>query len=75
MPRRRVIGIEIDIRSHNRQAIESNPMASRIEMIQGSSITDDAIAAVHQRARGLAKVLVLLDSNHTHDHVLSQLEA
>jgi cephalosporin hydroxylase len=73
--RRRVIGIDIDIRSHNRQAIESHPMASRIEMIEGSSISSDVVTAVHQRAKAFPSIMVLLDSNHTHEHVLSELEA
>ena len=74
-PKRKVLGIDIDIRQHNRAAIEAHPMASRIEMIQGSSIAVDIIAQVKARAEGLGTVLVLLDSNHTHDHVLAELEA
>lgn len=72
---RRVIGVDIDIRAHNRTAIEAHPLASRIEMIQGSSIAGDTIAAVRDRVEAFAKVMVLLDSNHTHDHVLAELEA
>ncbi len=69
----RVVGVDIDIRQHNRAAIESHPMSRRIDMLQGSS-TDHAIAeAVAKMARG-RKVLVSLDSNHTHDHVLRELE-
>jgi cephalosporin hydroxylase len=74
-PKRKVLGLDIDIRSHNRAAIESHPMSGRIEMIQGSSIADDVIQAVYSRARDAERVLVFLDSNHTHDHVLSELEA
>ena len=74
-PRRRVLGIDIDIRSHNRAAIEAHPMASRIEMIEGSSISPDVIALVRQRAAAFSRVMVFLDSNHTHDHVLAELEA
>ena len=73
--RRRVLGIDIDIRAHNRAAIESHPMAHRIDMIQGSSIAPAVIAQVHQIARGHQRTLVILDSNHTHDHVLAELEA
>lgn len=73
--RRRVLGIDIDIRAHNRAAIEAHPMAHRIDMIQGSSIESDVIAQVHQIAKGHQRVLVILDSNHTHDHVLAELEA
>jgi cephalosporin hydroxylase len=72
---RRVLGIDIDIRPHNRQAIEAHPLASRIEMIQGSSIADDVVAAVRRRAADFSTVMVLLDSNHTHAHVLAELEA
>jgi cephalosporin hydroxylase len=72
---RRVLGIDIDIRSHNRVAIEAHPMAHRIDMIQGSSIAPEVIAGIHDRARGYQNVLVLLDSNHTHAHVLAELEA
>jgi cephalosporin hydroxylase len=73
--RRRVIGIDVDIRAHNRHAIETHPMASRIEMIEGSSIATDVIAAVHERAKPFSTVMVFLDSNHTHEHVLAELEA
>ncbi len=74
-PRRKVLGVDIDIRAHNRAAIEAHPMASRIEMIQGSSIAPEIIAQVHQRAKGNACILLCLDSNHTHDHVLAELQA
>ena len=72
---RKVLGIDIDIRAHNRAAIEAHPMASRIQMIQGSSIAADIIAQVHAVAAKYARVLVCLDSNHTHDHVLAELNA
>jgi cephalosporin hydroxylase len=74
-PRRKVLGVDIDIRAHNRAAIEAHPMAARIEMIQGSSIAADVIARVKAIAAGAERVLVCLDSNHTHDHVLAELEA
>lgn len=73
--KRKVLGIDIDIRSHNRAAIEAHPMASRIQMIQGSSIANDVIAQVHAIAANYSKVLVCLDSNHTHAHVLAELQA
>jgi len=73
--RRKVVGIDIDIRAHNREAIEAHPMASRIQMIQGSSIAPEIIAQVKEIAQGYQRVLVSLDSNHTHDHVLAELEA
>jgi cephalosporin hydroxylase/SAM-dependent methyltransferase len=72
---RKVIGIDIDIRAHNRIAIEAHPMASRIQMIQGSSIAPEIVAKVHAAAAGFKRILVCLDSNHTHDHVLAELEA
>jgi cephalosporin hydroxylase len=67
-----VLGIDLDIRPHNREAIESHPMAKRIKMIEGSSI-DPAIAAQVQAAAKGKKVILVLDSNHTHDHVLEEL--
>lgn len=70
-----VLGIDIDIRPHNREAIEAHPMSRRISMIQGSSIDETIIAAVKQRAVGKERVLVFLDSNHTHEHVLAELNA
>lgn len=73
--RRKVLGIDIDIRAHNRAAIEAHPMASRIQMIQGSSIEPKIIAQVKDIASNYSRVLVCLDSNHTHDHVLAELEA
>lgn len=72
---RRVLAVDIDIRSHNRAAIEAHPMASRIRMIQGSSVAEDVVLQVRKAAEGFKRVLVCLDSNHTHDHVLAELEA
>ena len=72
---RKVLGIDIDIREHNRMAIEDHPMSSRIQMIQGSSIAPDIIDKVKKIAKGYKRILVCLDSNHTHEHVLSELEA
>ncbi|KUI10549.1 cephalosporin hydroxylase [Mycolicibacterium acapulense] len=73
--KRKVLGIDIDIRAHNRAAIDAHPMASRIQMIEGSSIAPDVVAQVHEIAAGYQRVLVCLDSNHTHAHVLAELEA
>lgn len=73
--RRRALGIDVDIRPHNRAAIESHPMAGWIEMIEGSSIDPKVVAQVSSRAAGYRKIMVLLDSNHTHQHVLTELEA
>lgn len=73
--RRRVLGIDIDIRPHNRAAIAAHPMSHRIQMIEGSSVAPEIIAQVHEIAKGYERVLVCLDSNHTHEHVLAELEA
>jgi cephalosporin hydroxylase len=73
--RRKVLGLDIDIRAHNREAIEAHPMGSRIQMIQGSSIAPEVVEQVHQLATSYQRILVCLDSNHTHDHVLAELEA
>jgi cephalosporin hydroxylase len=71
----KVLGLDIDIRQHNREAIEAHPMSSRIQMIQGSSIAPELVEQVKSVAKNYQRVLVCLDSNHTHDHVLAELEA
>ncbi|MEP6766493.1 MAG: cephalosporin hydroxylase family protein [Gemmatimonadaceae bacterium] len=68
-----VLGIDIDIRSHNRSAIEAHPMSKRITMIQGSSVASEVVAQVRSHAKGKQCILVSLDSNHTHEHVLEEL--
>jgi cephalosporin hydroxylase len=73
--KRKVLGIDIEIRAHNRAAIETHPMASRIQMIEGSSIDLEIIEKVRQVAKDYERVLVCLDSNHTHAHVLAELKA
>ena len=73
--KRKVLGLDIDIRQHNRKAIEAHPMSSRIQMIQGSSIAPELVEQVKSVAKNYQRVLVCLDSNHTHDHVLAELEA
>ena len=73
--KRKVLGIDIDIREHNRAAIESHPMSHLIDMIEGSSIDQDVISQVQEFAKPYNNVLVMLDSNHTHEHVLAELEA
>jgi cephalosporin hydroxylase len=70
-----VLGIDIEIRPHNRQAIESHPLAKRISLLEGSSTDANIVAQVRARAAGKSSVLVFLDSNHTHDHVLAELNA
>jgi len=67
-----VLGIDVDIRAHNRQAIESHPMAHRITLFEGSSIDLDMVERVRAHAQG-KRVMVVLDSNHTHAHVLEEL--
>jgi len=67
-----VIGIDIDIRQHNREAIEAHPMSHRVSMIQGSSIDPALVEKVRERVAG-KRVMVVLDSNHTHEHVLEEL--
>jgi cephalosporin hydroxylase len=75
LSRRKVLGIDIDVRKHNREAIEAHSMASRIQIIEGSSIDKKIIAQVHDVAKKYQRVLVCLDSNHTHSHVLAELQA
>ncbi|WP_397449103.1 cephalosporin hydroxylase family protein [Pseudomonas sp. NA-150] len=67
-----VLGIDLDIRAHNREAIESHPMSKRISMIEGSSIDLAIVEQVRAIAEG-KKVILVLDSNHTHEHVLEEL--
>lgn len=72
---RRVVAVDIDIRKHNRLAIENHPLASKITMIEGSSIDETIVQKVRNIASTAERVLVCLDSNHTHDHVLAELLA
>ena len=71
----RVVGIDIDIRPQNRAAIEAHPMFRRITMIEGSSVAPEVVSEVGALAAGRRCVLVCLDSNHTHEHVLGELNA
>lgn len=72
---RKVLAVDIDIRTHNRDAVEAHPMASRIQMIQGSSIDPNIVQQVKYIAAMHRNILVCLDSNHTHSHVLAELQA
>ena len=72
---RKVVGIDIDIRRHNREAIEAHPLSHLIEMIEGSSIEESVVKQVKEKTKGHERIMVFLDSNHTHDHVLAELEA
>lgn len=73
--KRRVLGVDIDIRAHNRAMIEAHPLSNHIDMIQGSSIERDTIKKVWDIAKNYSRILLCLDSNHTHAHVLAELEA
>jgi cephalosporin hydroxylase len=75
MGKGRVIGIDIDIRAHNRAAIEAHPMKKRIELIEGSSTAPEVLEQVKAQIRPAETVLVVLDSNHTKGHVLDELRA
>lgn len=75
MGKGRVIGIDIEVRPHNRSAIEDHPMHKRIELIEGSSTAPDTIERVRAHVGPTDKVLVVLDSNHTKNHVLDELRA
>ncbi len=70
-----VIGIDIDIRPHNKNNILSHPLGKKITLVEGSSISTDIIEKVKSMAKNYKKIMVFLDSNHTHDHVLAELNA
>lgn len=70
-----VVAVDIDIRAHNREAILAHPLSRRITMFEGSSIDPSIIDCVRAKAPGRTCVLVCLDSNHTHAHVLAELKA
>lgn len=72
---RHVLGIDIDIRAHNRREIEDHAMIKRITMLEGSSTAAEIVNQVYEFAQGKKSVLVILDSNHAHSHVLEELEA
>ena len=69
-----VVGIDIDIRPHNRKTLESHPLRHRYTLIEASSIADHAVEAVKRLAEGRKRILVCLDSNHTHEHVQRELQ-
>jgi cephalosporin hydroxylase len=74
-PKRIVAGIELELREHNRAALEAHPMRPRIRLLEGSSLDEKIIGQASELAREARAVMVFLDSNHTHDHVLAELEA
>jgi cephalosporin hydroxylase len=69
-----VVGVDVDIRAHNRAEIEKHPMSRRIRMFEGSSVDEDLVARVRAELEGRTNPLVILDSNHTHAHALRELE-
>ena len=71
----RVLGIDIDIREHNRVEIKNHPLSNKIKMIQGSSVDELIIKEVYEISENYKNILVVLDSNHTHKHVLDELNA
>lgn len=70
-----VVGVDIDIRAHNREAIERHPIYKRVTMIEGSSVAESTVGQVRDLAEGRERVMVVLDSKHTHEHVLAELRA
>ncbi|PWW00310.1 cephalosporin hydroxylase [Hoeflea marina] len=72
--RRRVVGVDIDIRAHNRAGILAHPMSHKITMLEGSSVDEAIVGQIRDIAAGHERVMVFLDSNHTHAHVLAELE-
>lgn len=75
MGRGRVIGIDIEIRKHNRAAIEAHPLFDLIALVEGSSIDQTVVSQVRELVRGGETALIVLDSCHTKEHVLAELEA
>ena len=73
--KRKVVGIDIEVRQHNRAAIVSHPLGSKIEIIEGSSTDSRVVNEVVEIAKTHSSILLLLDSNHTHEHVLDELNA
>ena len=74
-PKRKVIGVDIDIRPHNKELIEKHPLNGYIEMVEGSSIDKGVIEIVKEKSKKYKKIMVMLDSNHTHEHVYQELKA
>jgi cephalosporin hydroxylase len=70
----KVIGIDLEIRPHNRESIESHPLSKRIELIESDALSPELNALLKEKTRGVERVMVILDSNHTHEHVKRELE-
>lgn len=75
MNKGRVVGVDVEIRPHNRKAIEAHPLSRLITLVEGSSVLPETIARVKAQIRPREKIMVILDSNHTRDHVRAELEA
>lgn len=73
--KRKVIGIDIDIRPHNRDALKAHPLSPLLHLVEGSSVAAETVAKVREAAKGYKNVMVFLDSMHTHAHVFAELEA
>ena len=73
--KRKVIGVDVDIRDHNKKALDNHPLRYKLDLIEGSSIDNNIINTVHAKASPYQNIMVSLDSNHTHDHVLAELNA
>ena len=69
-----VVGVDIDIRKYNRREIEKHPMYKRIIMLEGDSVSEEIVSKIREIAKNKKRVMVFLDSNHTHTHVLKELE-
>lgn len=72
--RRKVVGVDIDIRAHNRSALDSHPMRHKIHLLEGSSVAPEIAERIYAHAEGYERIMVFLDSNHTHEHVLDELK-
>lgn len=70
----KVVGVDIDIREHNRKVLEQHPLIKRVEMIQASSVSEEVISLLRKKIPKNSKVIVCLDSNHTKEHVLKELQ-
>lgn len=70
-----IIGVDIDIRPHNRESIEKHPLSSSIKLIEGSSVAPETVAEVKKLTKDKKRILVIFDSMHTHEHVLAELQA
>lgn len=70
----KIIGVDIDIREHNKKSIEKHPLFKRIRMVEGSSIDEEVVKKIKKFVKPKDKVMVILDSNHTHEHVLREME-